>query len=168
MVQPEGNELDGEVDALLDWLRHCKGTLIEVDRHPEIGDFVSIDFSATVDDPEIEVATATDLGYEIGDGELIEGIDKPLLALRAGASTTFTTKLVAGEYGGRDAKVMVTLNAVMARVPPELNDEFAGLVSGLETLDDLKAELRERLMIAKQQGLPKYAVLDPYLAPRTS
>ncbi|MFI9380279.1 trigger factor [Kutzneria sp. NPDC052558] len=136
---------DEDVDKQLDELRARFGTLTGVDRPAENGDFVTVDLSATVDGDEVEEARTTGLSYEIGSGQLVEGIDDALIGANAGETKTFTTKLVAGEYEGRDAEVAVKVENIKKRELPEADDEFAQLASEFDTLDELKADLRERL-----------------------
>ncbi len=146
---------DDEVNEQLDELRARFGTLTGVERPAENGDFVSIDLSATVDGNEVEEARTSGLSYEVGSGEMIEGIDEAIIGTSAGESKTFTTKLVAGEFAGQDAEVTVTVNTVKVRELPEADDEFAQMASEFDTIDELKADLRERLTRVKrmQQGV---------------
>ncbi|MCA1654883.1 MAG: trigger factor, partial [Pseudonocardiaceae bacterium] len=146
---------DAEVTEQLDELRARFGTLTGVDRPAADGDFVSIDLSATVDGEEVEEATTSGLSYQVGSGEMIEGIDEAISGTAAGESATFTTKLVAGEYAGRDAEVTVTVQSVKVRELPEPDDEFAQLASEFDTIDELTVDLRERLTRVKrmQQGV---------------
>ncbi|OLR95326.1 trigger factor [Actinokineospora bangkokensis] len=157
---------DAEVDEQLDELRARFGTLTGVERPVEDGDFVSIDLSATVDGAEVEEARTSGLSYEVGSGELIEGIDEALRGASAGETRTFTTKLLAGEHAGKDAEVSVTVQTVKTRELPEADDEFAQLASEFDTIDELRADLRERLSRVKkmQQGVQaRDKVLDALL-----
>jgi len=146
---------EAEVGEQLDELRARFGTLAGVDRPAENGDFVSIDLSASVDGKEVEEASTTGLSYEIGSGQLVDGIDDAIIGATAGETKTFTTKLVAGEFTGQDADVSVTVQTVKARELPEPDDEFAQLASEFDTLEELKGDLRERLGRVKkmQQGV---------------
>ncbi|MPZ83418.1 MAG: trigger factor [Actinophytocola sp.] len=146
---------DEEVDEQLDELRARFGTLAGVDRAAETGDFVSIDLEATVDGEEVEEAKTSGLSYEVGSGEMIEGIDEAIIGTSAGETKTFTTKLVAGEHAGRDAEVKVTVQTVKVRELPEPDDDFAQLASEFDTVDALRGDLRERLTRVKrmQQGV---------------
>jgi trigger factor len=139
-----------DVDGQLDELRARFGTLTGVQRPVANGDFVVIDLSATVDGAEVEDAATTGLSYEVGSGQLIDGIDDALIGAEAGETKTFTSKLVAGEHAGKDAEVSVTVQSVKERQLPDADDEFAQLASEFDTLDELKADLRERLGRVKQ------------------
>jgi trigger factor len=116
-----------------------------VERPAQKDDFVLIDLSATVDGEPVEDATTTGFSYQVGQGGLIDGIDEAIEGLSADEERTFTTKLVAGEFADKDAEVTVKVTAVKERQLPEADDEFAQLASEFDTLDELTADLRERL-----------------------
>ena len=65
--------------------------------------------------------------------------------MSAGETTTFTTQLVAGDLAGKDAEVTVTVQSVKERELPVEDDDFAQLASEFDTLEELRADLRERL-----------------------
>ena len=137
-----------EVDAEVDALRARFGSLKTVDRPAKKGDFTTINLSAEIDGKVID--TAENISYEIGSGNLLDGIDEALDTLTAGESTTFVSKLVGGEMSGADAQVSVTLTAVKERELPKLDDEFAKLYSEFDTVKDLKAGLEAQ--IARSKG----------------
>jgi trigger factor len=136
---------EAEVDTQLDELRARFGTLTGVQRPVQTGDFVVIDLSATVDGEAVEDASTTGLSYEVGSDQLVDGIDDALLGAEAGDTRTFTTKLLAGEHSGADAEVSVTVQSIKERELPAADDDFAQLASEFDTLDELRADLRERL-----------------------
>nr|WP_042194419.1 trigger factor [Kibdelosporangium sp. MJ126-NF4]CEL21307.1 Cell division trigger factor [Kibdelosporangium sp. MJ126-NF4]CTQ96126.1 Cell division trigger factor (EC 5.2.1.8) [Kibdelosporangium sp. MJ126-NF4] len=155
-----------EVDRQLDELRARFGTLAGANRPAEDGDFVSIDLSATVDGQEVSEAATTGLSYQIGSGELIEGIDEAIVGAEAGETRTFVSKLVAGEFADKDAEISVTVQSVKVRELPEVDDEFAQMASEFDTVDQLRENLRERVSMAKkmQQGVQaRDKVLDALL-----
>lgn len=80
---------EAALDAELDTLRARFGTLIPVDRPAATGDFVELDLVATIDGAEIDRAEG--VSYEVGSGELLEGIDDAIESLTAGEDTTFNT-----------------------------------------------------------------------------
>jgi trigger factor len=160
-------EVDEEsVNQELDNLRARFGTLTGVDRPAQNGDFVSIDLSASVDGQEVEEAQTSGLSYEIGSGQLIDGIDDALIGASEGDTNTFTTKLLAGEHSGKDAEVKVTLQSVKERQLPEADDEFAQMASEFDTAEELIADLRDRVSRVKkmEQGMQaRDKVLDALL-----
>lgn len=132
-----------DIDSELDALRARFGTLKTVDRPAKSGDFTSIDLSAAIGGTQID--TAKDISYEIGSGQLLDGIDEALETLTAGETTTFRSKLVGGDQAGSEAEVTVTLNAVKERELPKADDAFAQLASEFDTIAELKADIEKKL-----------------------
>jgi trigger factor len=145
---------DADVDEQLESLRARFATLTGVERAVQTGDFVSLDLLAVVDGEEVEGGSAKGLSYEVGSGDLIDGLDDAIAAKTAGESATFATTLQQGEHAGQEAEVTATVNSVKERELPELDDEFAQLASEFDTIDELRADLRTRLSRAKslEQG----------------
>jgi trigger factor len=136
---------EAKVDEQLEGLRERFAKLAPVERAAADGDYVTIDLAATVDGDEVPGGTASGLSYQVGAGDLLDGIDDALRGASAGDAKTFQTKLVAGEFEGRDAEVAVTVRAVQERELPTLDDAWATESTGFESLDALKADIRSRL-----------------------
>lgn len=149
---------DDDIAEQLERLRERFGTVAPVERVAVAGDLVTIDLSAAHEGNPIEDASAAGLSYEIGSGDLIEGLDDALVGLEAGGEATITTELRSPEWTDKQVDVTVTLKAVRERTLPELDDDFAQLASEFDTL----AELREQ--VAEQAGQMK--VLEQALQAR--
>jgi len=142
-VEIEEPEVDEDaVEVRLTELRERFGTLVGVDRPAEDGDFVSLDMVATIDDEEIE--SVEGVSYRIGEGNMLEGLDEALIGLSAEETTTFVSKLAGGDRAGEEAQVKVTAQSVKVRELPEADDEFAEMASEFDTIDELKADLKEQ------------------------
>ena len=145
---------DSDVDEQLDALRDRFATLTGVERAVQSGDYVSLDLVSTVNGEEVEGGSAKGLSYEVGTGDLVDGLDEAIAGKSAGESATFPTTLQQGEYAGQAAEVTATVNSVKTKELPTVDDDFAQLASEFDTVDELKADLRERLGRAKalEQG----------------
>ena len=141
---------DDEVSEELERLRSRFGTLITVDRPAKTGDFVTLDLVAVIDGTEVD--TASGVSYELGSGELLEGIDEALESLTAGETTTFESKLLGGDHQGETAEITVTVSAVKERELPAADDDFAQIASEFDTLDELTASLKEQVAKNKSFG----------------
>ena len=141
---------DDEIEEELQNLRTRFGTLVTVDRPAKTGDFAQIDLTASIGDDEVD--SATGVSYEIGSGDLLEGIDEALESLTAGESTNFESKLVGGDREGETAQIAVTVTAVKERELPEADDDFAQIASQFDTIDELKGDLKEQLAKSKTFG----------------
>ncbi|WP_439565977.1 trigger factor [Microcella sp.] len=139
-----------EVEAELENLRSRFGTLVTVDRPAAKGDFVQLDLIATVAGTTVD--TANSISYELGSGELIDGIDDAVETLTAGETTTFESKLLGGDHEGEMAQIEVTVISVKERELPEADDDFAQIASQFDTIGELRADLREQLLKQKSFG----------------
>ncbi len=144
---------DEDIDEQLTSLRERFGTLVGVERAVETGDFVSIDLDAKIGDEEIDAVTG--ISYEVGSGNMLDGMDDALAGMTAGETKTFTAPLAGGDREGEEATVTVTVQSVKVRELPELNDDFAQLASEFDTLEELKADVTKQAERTKkfEQGV---------------
>jgi trigger factor len=136
---------DEDVEEEMVGLQRRFATLTTVDRAAADGDFVTINLSASRDGNIIDEAQASDLSYQVGRGTMLEGLDEALVGMTADDTKTFASRLVGGELTGDEVDVDVTVTAVKEQELPELDDDFAQQASEFDTLDELRADLRERL-----------------------
>jgi trigger factor len=146
---------EDDVREQLDGLRERFASLSPVERAAVDGDYVSLDLEATVDGEPVPGGTAQGLSYEVGSGQLLDGIDEAVRGTSAGDARTFTTQLVAGELEGKSAEVAVTVRSVNERVLPEADDEWAQSVAGFGSLEELREDIRTRVDRVKrlEQGV---------------
>jgi len=144
---------DEDVEERLTSLRQRFGTLTGVDREAQTGDFVSIDLTAAIGEDEIDAVKG--ISYEIGTGNMLDGLDEALVGMKAEETKTFTAPLAGGDREGEDAEITVTVQSVKERVLPELDDDFAQLASEFDTLEELKADVTAQAERAKkfEQGV---------------
>jgi len=131
---------DEDVEERLTSLRERFGTLMPVDRAIEDGDFVVIDLKAHIDGEEVE--SVSGISYQVGSGNMIEGLDEALTGAAVDEEKVFTSTLEGGEYAGKEAEVTVTATEVKERELPEADDDFAQLASEFDTIDELREDLR--------------------------
>jgi trigger factor len=138
----------GNVDDELDALRSRFGNLVTVDRPATKGDFVQIDLIAKIGDSTID--SASSISYEMGSGQLIDGIDEALDTLTAGETTTFESTLLGGDREGEVALIEVTVLSVKERELPEADDDFAQIASQFDTITELREDLKKQ---AERKGM---------------
>jgi trigger factor len=82
------------------------------------------------------------------------GLDEALVGMDEADTRAFQTQLAAGDQAGMTADVEITVRSVKEKQLPELDDEFASTASEFDTLDELRADITERLTRTKrlQQG----------------
>jgi len=131
---------DDDVEERLTALRQRFGTLVAVERVAEEGDFVTIDLTATIEGEQIDAVQGS--SYQVGTGNMIDGLDEAVTGLAAGGTASFVGPLAAGDFAGVPADISVTVSVVKTRELPDADDDFAQLASEFDTLDELKADLR--------------------------
>jgi trigger factor len=143
---------DEEIDQQVSVMRERFGMLTGVERPAEDGDFVSIDLEARLNGEVLEDGSTTGMSYEVGSGQLMEGLDDAVRGLSADESKTFQTALLSGPNSGEQADVTVTVRSVKTKDLPELDDEFASTASEFDTLAELRDDVRTRLARTKTLG----------------
>ena len=106
------------------------------------------------------------MSYKVGRGGMLDGLDEALAGMSAGDEKTFTSQLVGGDLVGEDVEVTVEVSQVQEQELPELDDEFAQMASEFDTVDELTADVRERLGRGKrleQAAAARDAVLEALL-----
>ncbi|HEU5038529.1 MAG TPA: trigger factor [Nocardioides sp.] len=157
---------DEEVQEQVEALRERFATLQDVERPAADGDFVVLDLVATKDGEPVPGAEVTGMSYRVGRGGMLDGLDEALAGMAAGDEKTFTSQLVGGDLVGEDVDVQVKVAQVQEQELPELDDEFAQMASEFDTVDELTADVRERLGRGKrleQAAAARDAVLEVLL-----
>ena len=150
-VQVDDAEVgDEQIDEQIESLRKRFGSLVGVERSIEDGDFVSLDLIASIDGETLEDGTATGVSYEVGSGNMVDGLDEAVLGKNAGEEVDFRSTLVGGSHAGDEADIKVTIGSVKTRELPELDDDFAQLASEFDTLAELRESLTARLAKSKR------------------
>jgi trigger factor len=166
-AQVEDIELsDAEVEEQVQALRERFGTLVDVERAAADGDFVTIDLTAAKEGETVEGGEVSGMSYKVGRGGMLEGLDEALVGMAAGDDKTFASELVGGDLIGESVDVTVKVTAVQEQELPELDDEFAQLASEFDTVEELTADVRERLGRGKrleQAAAARDAVLEALL-----
>jgi trigger factor len=138
-------------------------TTNEVDRPAADGDQITISLVGTRDGEALPDATADDVNYIIGSGGMIEGLDAAVTGLAAGASAEFESTLVGGPLEGEPADITVTVSKVSEQKLPEIDDEFASMISEFDTAAEMRADLAkgvEQMLAAEQVASGRDKVLE--------
>jgi len=99
------------------------------------------------DEPE---ETSEDVLIEVGSERNPPELDKALLGLGVGEMRVFTNSVIGEGEEKQEVPGRVLLKGVKERSLPEVNDDFIkGLGLGPETVDAMKAEIRDRLVTGR-------------------
>lgn len=129
-------------------------------------DRVTISFVGTIDGVPFEGGSAEDVPLVLGSGSFIPGFEDQLIGAVAGdkrkVDVSFPENYPAAQLAGKQAAFDVTVKSVEAPQEVAIDDEFAKSL-GLESLDKVKAAVRERIQrendsVAKQKT--KRALFD--------
>lgn len=138
---------DEEIDAQLERVRERYATLETVDRAAILGDYALADFHTSIDGTENEEMSGADQMYEIGSAWPLEQLDTELAGAKAGDILEFTATLpeTVGSHAGKEGTFRILVKEVRQKVLPPLDDEFAKTATEFETLDEVRADLSERI-----------------------
>ena len=146
-----------EVQAELERLRESLASLETVERPAGNGDFAVIDFTGSVDGEPFEGGEARGHLVELGSGRLIPGFEEQLDGISAGdereVNVTFPDDYPAEHLAGKDASFAVEVKEVKEKRLPELDDDFAVEAGGYDSLDELRAELEQRIGEAQEREI---------------
>ncbi len=121
------------------------------------GHQVTIDFVGTLDGVEFEGGSATGVDLELGSGRMIPGFEEGLVGAKSGEdrdlNVTFPAEYGNDELSGKDAIFAAKVTAIKRKEMPELDDDFAkDLGEEFETLDDVRAKIKEGLVTQRQHA----------------
>ena len=139
---------DEDVDKELEELRGRFATLKTVDRAAAAGDFTTIDLVARINGEEVD--SVSDVSYEIGSGDMLDGQDEALSGASAGDEVAFTAVLKGGDHEGEEAEVSLTVKSVKVRELPTADDDFAQMVSEFDTIEELTEDLKKQAAQSKE------------------
>jgi trigger factor len=123
---------EGLVDQEVEALRESVAELAPVEGRPaKTGDVVVIDALDKNGEGQ------RDLVVELGDGRLVEEIERAL----TGASQGETKQVEFDGADGETAKATVEVKEIKEKVLPPLDDELARAASEFDTLDELRADI---------------------------
>jgi trigger factor len=163
-----------EVQAELERIRESLASLDTVERAAAQGDFVVVDFLGTIDGEQFEGGEARGHLVELGAGRLIPGFEEQLEGVSAGdereVKVTFPEDYQAEHLAGREAVFEVQVKEVKEKRLPELDDDFAIEAGGFDSLDELRAEIEERIGQADERAIEgefREAAVDAAVAAST-
>lgn len=140
---------DEIVDREIERVREGFARLEPVERPAAEGDSLLIDFEGLLDGKAFEGGKAEDYLLSLGSGQLIEGFEEQLTGAEPGEERTITVTFPedyqAEHLAGEEAQFNVEVKEVREKILPELDDEFASDASEFDTLEELRADVREKV-----------------------
>lgn len=154
VAKQEREVTDADVEERLNQKRNQQAELVVVEEPAKEGGTVVIDFEGFKDGVAFEGGKGENYSLELGSGSFIPGFEDQLVGAKAGddveVKVTFPEDYQAEDLAGKEAIFKVKVHEVKEKELPELDDEFAKDVDDeVETLDELKAKIREELTATK-------------------
>ena len=151
-VEKEAVEVkDEEVDKQIEQMRDRQGKMVDAPEGAEVksGDFTTLDFKGFVDGEAFDGGEGKDYPLQIGSNSFIPGFEDQLIGAKIGeqrdVNVKFPEEYHSKELAGKDAKFECTIRSIKSKELPALDDEFAKKASTFQTMDELKADIREKL-----------------------
>lgn len=124
----------------------------------EDGDTAVIDFEGFKDGVAFEGGQSDNYALVIGSKTFIPGFEEQVVGMSAGEEkdidVTFPENYGSEDLAGQPVVFKVKVNEVKEKILPAIDDELAkdANIDGVETLDELKKNIEERLMTSKEQA----------------
>ena len=146
----EYNVSDEDINHELGHMAERNSRLVNVEDRPvEDGDITVIDFEGFVDGVAFEGGKGENYELTIGSKTFIPGFEDQIIGMKIDEerdiNVKFPEEYFSEELKGKDAVFKVKLHEIKKKELPELNDDFAKDTSEFDTLDELKASIKEKL-----------------------
>ncbi len=141
---------DEAVNAEIDKLRDRVSRMVTVDdRAVQDGDTAIIDFEGFTDGVAFDGGKGEKFPLEIGSHTFIPGFEEQIIGKNVNdefdVNVTFPEDYQSEALKGKDAVFKCKLHEIKAKELPELDDDLVKDVSDKDTVDELKADIREKL-----------------------
>jgi trigger factor len=145
---------DSDVERALNALARDRATLVPAEREARLGDAVTIDYEGKVDGVPFEGGSASGQQTELSEGRFIPGFTSGIVGMKPGdtkdVEATFPQDYKQADLAGKAAIFRVTLHEVKELELPVIDDEFAKAASSHSTLEQLRSDIRARLIVAAE------------------
>ena len=148
-VKAEVKVMAADVNARLKEMADRNSRLVAVERAVKKGDTANIDFEGFDNGVAFEGGKGDAFDLEIGSGSFVPGFEDQLIGMKAGEEKdidiTFPENYTP-ELAGKPVVFHVKVNEVKVKELPALDDEFAKDVSEFDTLKELKADIKKKMI----------------------
>ena len=148
---------DDDLAARLLEIRQMFATMEDVQEERRIvaGDFVTIDFTGTLDGKSPKELAAENYLLEVGSNTFIPGFEDQLLGLAKGETkdviVTFPADYTAAHLAGKEVRFKVSVQAIRTKTIPPLDDSFVKNFDKYESISALQEDVRKSLEEEKRR-----------------
>ena len=148
---------DEEINQEIDRARELNSRRVPVEGRPaQPGDIADLDFDGYIDDKQFEGGKAEGYTITLGSHSFIDGFEEQVTGHNIGdefdVHVTFPDDYHVEELKGKPAVFKCRLNDLKTKEIPEADDEFAAEVSEFDTLEEYKADIREKIENKKKES----------------
>lgn len=151
-VEVTDEQVDAQIKDMMG--RDAKMVVAEEGAVIEKGDFAIIDFAGTVDGEPFSGGEGKGYPLEVGSNSFIPGFEDQLVGLSKGDFTdvevTFPEDYFVKDLAGKEAIFKVNIQDVKRKELPELNDEYVASKTDFKTVEELRANYKERMQKAAE------------------
>ena len=148
-VKAEVKVMAADVNARLKEMADRNSRLVAVERAVKKGDTANIDFEGFDNGVAFAGGKGDAFDLEIGSGSFVPGFEDQLIGMKAGEEKdidiTFPENYTP-ELAGKPVVFHVKVNEVKVKELPAIDDEFAKDVSEFDTLKELKADIKKKMI----------------------
>jgi len=162
-------EIEDRLKALQNLHANLK-TVSEV-RAIQKGDYVIIDYEASLDGKPLEGGKAVDFTVEVGSGQFIPAFEEKLIGIKpegeSDIEVSFPEDYGYQKWAGKTISFHVKIKEIKEKILPPLDDEFAKDLGDYSSFEELKTKLRGEIEKEKELALErqlKDQMLDQLLA----
>ena len=144
------------------------------EREAQMGDTATIDFEGFDNGVAFEGGKGENFDLKLGSGQFIPGFEEQVVGMNVGdekqINVSFPEDYHAADLAGKPVVFQVKLNKLSVTNVPAIDDELAKDVSEFETLEELKADIREKKLEAMQKQIDnayEQSVIDAVAANAT-
>lgn len=135
------------------------------DRGVQDGDYVNIDYAASMDGAESEDYSGEGEDAMIGEGFLYPEMEDALIGMKTGETKDVKVALtedfvMADEDVGKELSVKVTLNEISKENLPEYNEEFVKENTDYDTMEKYEESVKDELTKSSEEEYKSVAVED--------
>ncbi len=139
-----------EIDEEVERARKRNARTIEVtDRAAAMNDIANINYEGFVDGIAFDGGKGENHDLTLGSGAFIPGFEDQIVGKSIGEAfdvvVTFPEDYHAKELAGKEATFKTVLNSLKFEELPKLDDEFAKDFSEFDTLDEYKADIKDKI-----------------------
>lgn len=146
-VEVKDEQVEEQVKNILN--HHAKMVDAEEGATVANDDFITLDFKGEVDGVAFAGGEGKDYPIQIGSHSFIDTFEDQLVGLKVGeekdVNVTFPEEYHAKDLAGKAAVFHCKINSIKHKEMPELTDEFVKASTSYESIEDMKAKLRENI-----------------------